>query len=82
MKQSDTCDCMGYNRDKAARNALLWQMDDAELRKLIIAMYWTLEQLCKMGIDKEQADRGDGTAFDWVTTTDSHCRAQEGAYGC
>ena len=57
VEQADTCDWMGYDRVKAARDALMYQMDDAKLRNKVIVKDQPLEQVIRMAIANEQAGK-------------------------
>ena len=55
VEQADRCDWTGYDRVKAARDAILFQMDDSKLRRKIIAEDQKLSEVIKLGIANEQA---------------------------
>ena len=48
---------MGYDRVKAARDALMYQMDDAKLRNKVIVKDQPLEQVIRMDMANEQAGK-------------------------
>ena len=51
VEQVIICDCENYDVQRAARDAILFQMDDKKLWKKIIA----LQEVIKLGIASEQA---------------------------
>ena len=57
VEQAKRCDWVGYDGDKAARDAILYQMDDRKLKKKIIAEDTSLQEVIKMGIANEQAGK-------------------------
>merc|ERR1719206_434242 len=57
VEQAKRCDWVGYDEDKAARDAILYQMDDRKLKKKIIAEDTSLQEVIKMGIANEQAGK-------------------------
>ena len=57
VEQANRCDWRNYDKDKAARDAILFQMEDKKLRRKIIAEDTELEEVIKMGIANEQATK-------------------------
>ena len=57
VEQADRCDWQNYDKDKAARDAIQYQMEDIKLKKKILAENTPLEQVVKLGIASEQAGK-------------------------
>ena len=57
VEQADRCDWENYDKDKAARDAILFQLEDIKLKKKILAENTPLEQVIKLGIASEQAGK-------------------------
>ena len=57
IEQANRCDWNQYDQSKAARDAILFQMEDQKLRRKIIAEDPGLEEVIKMGIANEQATK-------------------------
>ena len=57
VEQANRCDWREYDQSKAARDAILFQMEDKKLRRKIIAEDQSLEDVIKMGIANEQATK-------------------------
>ena len=55
VEQANRCDWTGYDKSKAARDAILFQMEDKKLRRKIIAEDPALPDVIKLGIANEQA---------------------------
>ena len=55
VEQANRCDWNQYDESKAARDAILFQMDDKKLRRKIIAEDPALQEVIKLGIANEQA---------------------------
>ena len=55
VEQANRCDWTGYDQSKAARDAILFQMEDKKLRRKIIAEDPALPAVLKLGIANEQA---------------------------
>ena len=55
VEQASRCDWNQYDKDKAARDAILFQMEDKKLRRKIIAEDPGLQEVIKLGIANEQA---------------------------
>ena len=56
-EQADRCDWALYDNKRAARDAILYQMDDKKLRKKIIAEDTPLQEVIKIGVASEQAGK-------------------------
>ena len=54
-EQADKCDFTGYSREKAARDAILYQTSNEKLRKRILAEDSNLETVIKLGLAYEQS---------------------------
>jgi hypothetical protein len=54
-EQADKCDFQGYNHDKAARDAILFQTSNDKLRKRILAEDQELDAVVKLGMSYEQS---------------------------
>ena len=54
-EQASKCDFTGYNQDKAARDAILFQTSNGKLRKRILAEDQSLEDVVKLGLAYEQS---------------------------
>ena len=57
VEQADRCDWQNYGKENAARDAILYQMEDVKLKKKILAENTALEQVIKLGIASEQASK-------------------------
>ena len=57
VEQADRCDWSQYDKSKAARDAILFQMEDKKLRRKIIAEDPGLDEVIKLGIANEQATK-------------------------
>ena len=57
VEQADRCDWVNYGAKSAARDAILFQIDDVKLKKKILAENTALEQVIKLGIASEQANK-------------------------
>ena len=55
VEQANRCDWTNYDKSKAARDAILFQMEDKKLRRKIIAEDPALPEVIKLGIANEQA---------------------------
>ena len=54
-EQADKCDFTGYNQEKAARDAILFQTSNDKLRKRILAEDPELDAVVKLGMSYEQS---------------------------
>ena len=54
-EQADKCDFTGYNSEKAARDAILFQTSNDKLRKRILAENQELDAVVKLGMAYEQS---------------------------
>ena len=54
-EQADKCNFTGYNQEKAARDAILFQTSNVKLRKRILAEDQSLEEVVKLGLAYEQS---------------------------
>ena len=57
VEQANRCDWTNYDRSMAARDAILFQMEDKKLRRKVIAEDPALTEVIKLGIANEQAVR-------------------------
>ena len=57
MEQANRCDWVMYDGKRAARDAILFQMDDKKLKKKVIAEDIQLQEVIKIGIASEQAGK-------------------------
>ena len=55
VEQANRCDWSQYDKSKAARDAILFQMEDKKLRRKIIAEDPALQEVIKLGIANEQS---------------------------
>ena len=55
VEQADRCDWATYNKSKAFRDAILFQMEGNKLRRRVIAEDTALTEMIKLGIANEQA---------------------------
>ena len=69
VEQADRCDWTAYDKSKAARDAMLFQMDDSKIRRKVIAENQPLAEVIKLGIANEQ----DQTQARTRGTQDKHC---------
>ena len=54
-EQADKCNFTGYNQEKAARDAILFQTSNVKLRKRILAEDQSLGEVVKLGLAYEQS---------------------------
>ena len=57
VEQANRCDWANYDKSMAARDAILFQMEDKKLRRKVIAEDPALTEVIKLGIANEQAVR-------------------------
>ena len=57
VEQADRCDWQNYDKDKAARDAILYQLDDVKLKKKILAENLSYEQTVKWGMTHESSSK-------------------------
>ena len=57
VEQAERCDWQTYGKENAARDAILYQMEDVKVKKKILAENTPLEQVIKLGIASEQANK-------------------------
>lgn len=55
-EQAEKCDFTVYNKDSAARDAILFQTSNAKLRKRILAEDYSLEETVKIGLAYKHSD--------------------------
>ena len=56
-EQANRCDWTNYDKSMAARDAILFQIEDKKLRRKVIAEDPALTEVIKLGITNEQAVR-------------------------